>query len=56
MAITALLMAIFAGSYGFGHIYWRNPSWKTSFFVQCQKQNFYEFLRFFMAIVFGVGF
>ena len=20
---------------GFGHIYWRNPSWKTSFFVQC---------------------
>ena len=19
---------------GFGHIYWRNPSWKTSFFVQ----------------------
>ena len=21
-------------SCGFGHIYWRNPSWKTSFFVQ----------------------
>ena len=20
---------------GFGHIYWRNPKWKTSFFVQC---------------------
>ena len=20
---------------GFGHIYWRNPSWKTFFFVQC---------------------
>ena len=19
----------------FGHIYWRNPLWKTSFFVQC---------------------
>ena len=19
----------------FGHIYWRNPYWKTSFFVQC---------------------
>ena len=19
----------------FGHIYWRNPQWKTSFFVQC---------------------
>ena len=23
-----------AVSCGFGHIYWRNPSWKTSFFVQ----------------------
>ena len=22
---------------GFGHIYWRNPSWKTSFFVHCDK-------------------
>ena len=21
---------------GFGHIYWRNPQWKTSFFVQCK--------------------
>ena len=20
---------------GFGHIYWRNPYWKTSFFMQC---------------------
>ena len=20
----------------FGHIYWRNPQWKTSFFVQCK--------------------
>ena len=20
---------------GFSHIYWRNPLWKTSFFVQC---------------------
>ena len=23
-----------AASCGFGHIYWRNPYWKTSFFVQ----------------------
>ena len=22
-------------SCGFGHIYWRNPQWKTSFFVHC---------------------
>ena len=24
-----------AVSCGFGHIYWRNPSWKASIFVQC---------------------
>ena len=24
-----------AANCGFGHVYWRNPSWKTSFFVQC---------------------
>ena len=24
-----------AGNCGFGHIYWRNPPWKTSFCVQC---------------------
>ena len=23
-----------SGNCGFGHIYWRNPSWKTSFLVQ----------------------
>ena len=25
-----------AGNCGFDHIYWRNPLWKTSFFVQCK--------------------
>ena len=24
-----------AGNSGFGHIYWKNPQWKTSAFVQC---------------------
>ena len=24
-----------AGNWGFGHIYWENPQWKTLFFVQC---------------------
>ena len=24
-----------AGNCGFGHIYWKNPQWKTSLFVQC---------------------
>ena len=28
-----------AGNCGFGHIYWRNCWWKTSFFVQCTLQN-----------------
>ena len=28
---------------GFGHIYWRNSKWKTSFFVQCCKLNFLYF-------------
>ena len=23
----------------FGHIYWRNPEWKTSFFVQCSSNR-----------------
>ena len=26
--------SLFSVSCGFGHIYWRNPYWKTSFFVQ----------------------
>ena len=25
-----------SGTCGFGHIYWRIPYWKTSFFVQCR--------------------
>ena len=29
-----------AVSCGFGHIYCRNPWWKTSFFVQCYRQVF----------------
>ena len=28
-----------AVSCGFGHIYWRNTWWKTSFFVQCNLYN-----------------
>ena len=28
-----------AVSCGFGHIYWRSPLWKTSFFVQCKSYN-----------------
>ena len=32
--ISSVKMNKFAGNYGFAQIYWRNPSWKTSFFVQ----------------------
>ena len=32
-----------AGNFGFGHIYWRNPSWKTSCFVQCLR-NYHRYL------------
>ena len=31
-----------AFSCGFGHIYWRNSYWKTSFFVQCLKTALYS--------------
>ena len=30
-----VLLTKCAVSCGFGHIYWRNTEWKTSFFVQC---------------------
>ena len=28
-----------AGNCGFGHIYWRNLQWKTSFFCAAQKKK-----------------
>ena len=48
------------GNCGFGHIYWRNPQWKTSFFVQCQIQinnqaiKKDEYVRFFGCITRGI--
>ena len=33
-----------AGSCGIGHIYWRNPLWKTSFFVQCDIISWRHFI------------
>ena len=29
----SIFQVIWLCNYGFGHIYWRNPQWKTSFFV-----------------------
>ena len=33
--ISSVHMTKSRGNCGFGHIYWRSPSWKTSFSVQC---------------------
>ena len=35
LRISSVNVTKSAVSCGFGHIYWRNLSWKTSFFVQC---------------------
>ena len=34
LRISSVKMTKSAENLGFGHIYWRNPSWKVSFFVQ----------------------
>ena len=34
LRISSVNVTKSAGNCGFGHIYWRNPYWKTSFFVQ----------------------
>ena len=31
-------MAKSTENYGFGHIYWRNPYWKSPIIVQCGKE------------------
>ena len=36
LRISPVNVTKYAVSCGFGYIYWRNPYWKTSFFVQCQ--------------------
>ena len=38
LRISSVNVTKSAVSCGFGHIYWRNSSWKTSFFVQCCKR------------------
>ena len=35
LSISSVNVTKSAVSCGFSHIYWRNPQWKTSFFVQC---------------------
>ena len=40
-----VLLRFFTGNCGFGHIYWRNPSWKTSFFLHCHILCILPFLN-----------
>ena len=43
--ISSVNVTKFAAFYGFGHIDWRTPQWKTSFFVQwCLLRRFEEFI------------
>ena len=35
LTISSVNVTKSTGNCRFGHIYWRNPRWKTSFFVQC---------------------
>ena len=39
LRISSVNMTKFAVSCGFGHIYWTNPQWKTSFFVQWKNPH-----------------
>ena len=43
MKVSSVNVTKSAGNWWFGHIYWRNPSWKTSFFVQCRMWSLIEF-------------
>ena len=46
-------MAKSTGNCGFGHIYWRNTWWKTSFFLQCyldiSTPTFSSYITFHLA-------
>ena len=41
--ISSVNMTKSAGNCGFGHIYWRNPLWKTLFFVQLKGSAYSMF-------------
>ena len=36
LRISSVNVTKSAGNFRFGQIYWRNPEWKTSFFLDCQ--------------------
>ena len=44
LRISTVNVTKFTVSCGFGHIYWRNPQWKTSFFVQWPLRGPYQWV------------
>ena len=46
LSIYSVNVTKFAGNYSFGHIYWWNHYWKTSFFVKCGKKRRVEMDNF----------
>ena len=55
LRISSVNVTKSTGNCGFGHIFWRYPEWKTSFFVQCHVHKCYWFLLtiFFNLTKFG---
>ena len=49
LRISSVNVTKSAVSCGFGHIYWRNPKWKTSFFVKCY--SFFNLLLDILTLV-----
>ena len=41
--------------YGFGHIYWWNPKWKISYFVQCLCCVVWYLFSVFIVFIFAFG-
>ena len=39
----------------FGHIYWRNSNWKTSFFVQWFDRDFHSYRSFWVQLQFEIS-
>ena len=56
LRISSVIVTKSARSCGFGHIYWRNPWWKTSFFVQhpFQKKLYILSISFFICFSFFI--
>ena len=50
LTISSVNVTKSAGNCGFGHVYWRNLSWKTPFFVQCGHFLSFMYLMYRVAV------